>query len=423
MKRPWDVLWRYTGNLVLSLVLALMVWVMAELQSDPNISQPYPFPVPLEVVGKDPDLVLTSPLPTEVRVQLRAPRSVWDRLLAERGVEAQVDLSGLGPGTYTVPVRIIVRATPVRVEAFEPAAVEVTLEEVLTRTVPVTIEVQGEPAVGYEFGPLQVVPTQVTVQGPRSAVEQVRSVRARLVVQDLRSTLERWLTVQPYNAQGLVVEGVSLTPDRVRVVLPVRQLGGYRDVSVRVVMRGQPAAGYLVANIAVFPPVVTLFSPDPTKVLEIPGFVETEPVDITGATEDLELRVPLNVPEGVQVVGEDRVLVQITIQPVRSSLTVQLPVEVVGLPPAWQAEVAPDIVDVILFGPLVELQKVKPQETVRAFVNVDGLEPGTYTLEVQVEVLLEDVEVTSVLPNQVEVVLEAATPEPLTPTPTEAAVP
>lgn len=422
MKGAWELLLRHLGNLLLSFVLALMVWVVAELQNDPNISQLYPFPVPLEVVGKDPNLLLTSPLPSEVRVQLRAPRSVWDRILAEQGVEAQLDLSGLRPGTYIVPVRIIVRAAPVRVEDFQPQAVEITLEEVLTRRVPVTIEVQGEPAVGYEFGPLQVFPSQVNVQGPRSTVEQVRSVRARLIVQDLRSTLERWLTVRPYDAQGQVVEGVTLQPEQVRVVLPVRQLGGYRDVSVRVVIQGQPATGYLVANIAVFPPVVTLFSPDPTKVLEIPGFVETEPVDIAGATEDLELRVPLNVPEGVQVVGEDRVLVQIIIQPVKSSLTVQLPVEVVGLPPGWQAEVAPDIVDVILFGPLVELKKVKPQETVRAFVSVDGLEPGTYTLEVQVEVLLEDVQVTSALPNQVEVILEAATPTP-TSTPTESAVP
>ncbi len=416
MKRLAGFLVRHWSNMLLSLVLAVMIWVVAEVRGDPNLSQPYPYPVVLEVIGKDPNLIMTSELPTGVRVQIRAPQSVWSRLIAERGVRAYIDLSGLGPGTYSIPIQIRVNAQPVLIEDYEPREVEVVLEERMSKTFPVEIEIQGEPAVGYQFGDLKVNPDKVRVEGPRSAVERVKTVRARLFVQDLRATLERVMEVRAYDERGLPVEEVTVTPNQVQVTLPVKQLGGYRDVSVRVVLEGQPATGYLIANIAVYPPVVTLFSPNPTKVLEIPGFVETEPVNIEGVTEDVELRVGLKLPEDIQVVGEDKVLVQIAVQPVKTSVTVQLPVEVVGLSPNHRATVSPSTVDVILLGPVVVLKNFKPEESMRAYVDVTDLEPGTHTLEVRVEVFLKDVEVKAILPPQVEVTIEVGTPLPATPT-------
>jgi len=116
------------------------------------------------------------------------------------------------------------------------------------------------------------------------------------------------------------------------------------------------------------------------------------------------------------VVGEDKVLVQIAVQPVKTSVTVQLPVEVVGLSPNHRATVSPPTVDVILLGPVVVLKNFKPEESMRAYVDVTDLEPGTHTLEVKVEVFLKDVEVKAILPPQVEVTIEVGTPLPATPT-------
>jgi hypothetical protein len=69
-------------------------------------------------------------------------------------------------------------------------------------------------------------------------------------------------------------------------------------VTIRVVTAGQPADGYLLTNITTFPQVVTVFSANPQLVREMPGFVETTPITLTGATDDLEQRVFLVLPEG-----------------------------------------------------------------------------------------------------------------------------
>ncbi len=416
----WSHLIRSWSNWVMAFALAFMIWVVAEMQSNPNQTQRYPYPVPLEIRNKAPNLVVVNQLPNRVEVHIQAPRSVWEHLLNSRGVHAYIDLQGLKAGTYEVPVHVEIEAHPYRLVDYQPKKVEVVLEEYISKQLPVTIEVQGNPAVGYRFGTLEVSPSQVTVRGPRHLVEKVEEVKARLYVENVRSTVERWLSLQPYDARERPVEGVQLEPEQVYVVLPVEQLGGYRDVSVRVRIEGQPKRGYHVANIAVYPPVVTLYTPNPAEALKLPGFVETEPVDITGATADVEVRVPLVLPEGVQVVGENKVLVQIAIEPIESSVQVQLPVEVVGLRPEYYATVSPQTVDVVFLGPADVMQNFK-LESVRAFVDVEGLEPGTYTLPVEIEVLLDGVRVESLHPDQVEVVLQAGTPPPVTPTPTPSA--
>ena len=51
-------------------------------------------------------------------------------------------------------------------------------------------------------------------------------------------------------------------------------------MAVKVVVQGQQAAGYRIENISVFPPVMTVFAEDPELVNELPGVVETQPLDL-----------------------------------------------------------------------------------------------------------------------------------------------
>ena len=405
-------------NFLLAALLALLLWVLVQMQIDPNVTRTLPFTVPIQIRGKDPALILVEGPKTGVTVTLRAPQSVWERIVATRAVDAEVDLTGLGPGVHEVPVRLIIRATPVEVVDFDPPTVQIHLEPLAEKRLPVSVQLLGEPAVGFRADPPQVRPAYVTVRGPKNRVDQVDRVVVRATITNRRETLDMRLDPIPYTKEGRVASGVEVIPDTVRVVVPITQLGGYRDVSVRVDLKGRPAPGYHITNIAVYPSIVTLFSNDPQQVLKIPGFVETETVDVEGATQDIEVRVGLKLPKGVQVVGEKTVLVQISIEPIQGSATVQVPVEVVGLPAGMDAQVSPEEVDVVVLGPLPIIRDLKV-ESLRVYVDVSGLEPGVYTLEVKTEVLLPEVSVTSVVPNQVEVTLTSTA----TTTPTATAGP
>jgi YbbR domain-containing protein len=82
-------------------------------------------------------------------------------------------------------------------------------------------------------------------------------------------------------------------------------------------------------------------------------------------------------------------------------------VEATGLPPELHASISPAIVDLIVSGPLPVLDTLTSQ-SFRAVVDLSGMEQGTYQLEPTVDLVPDQVEVQSVLPQTVEVTIETA---------------
>jgi YbbR domain-containing protein len=410
------------GTLILALVLAIVVWISAVTAANPNVARTRT--VPLDIVGLDPDMLIVGNVPTQVRVALEAPSSVMDSMNAsENAVQAWVDVAGLEPGTHDLIVQVQVNTAfqPVRQGAVIPELVEVTLEPLLTRSYPINIEIAGDPAVGYQKGQLIVEPSSVTVSGAASLVSQIEQVGASVDISGVTETVERNVSVVAVDEQGEPVSGVNITPTEVSVTQPIFLQGGYRNVIVRVETVGQPADGYKLTNITVSPLNVVVFSSDPQLVNDLPGYVETEPVDLTGAIDDIDTYVAIVLPEGVTLVGDQFVLVQVSIAAIEGSLKMSLPVIPIGLLPIQAAVISPQTVDVILSGPVPILDTMAPED-VRVIVDVADLELGIYQLEPQVEVIPDRVIVESVVPTTVEVeVIIAPTPTP-TSTPAPAPV-
>ena len=137
---------------------------------------------------------------------------------------------------------------------------------------------------------------------------------------------------------------------------------------------------------------------------DLPGYIETEPLDLTGADNDFEALVSLALPDGVSVVGDSKVLVQVSIAAIETSLAISFPVEVIGLTPGLSATVAPMTVDVILSGPVPILDDLEPGD-VRVVIDLTGYEIGVYQLIPVVEILPEQVQRISMLPATVEVTI------------------
>ncbi|MBN1450314.1 MAG: hypothetical protein JW963_04800 [Anaerolineales bacterium] len=399
--------------------MSLAVWVAAVTAADPDEVRLFPEPIPVETIGQDPGLVITSDVPKQIELTLRAPRSAWDRLLNERSeIRAILDLSGLSAGDHTLDIQIQIPTRPIRIVSATPQTATITLEPLATRTFPVDLSISGVPAIGYQAGDPSLEPGEVVVSGPQSQVERVVRIRAPINLAGIRESVDQSVSVQALDENNQIVADLGLNPAQVLVKLPVSQQGGYRDLAVKVLVSGQVASGYRLANISVFPPVVTVYSTDPTLVNSLPGVLETQALDLENADDELTTRLAINLPEGVSLVGDQTVLVRVNISPIQSSLTLSnKTIEIVGLPEDWFVQVAPDNIDVILSGPLPLLDTLSSQE-VRVVINVTDLEEGTHQLTPQVDVLVSDIIVESILPGTVEVVISSVPFQ--TPVPTSA---
>ena len=405
------------GTLLTALILAVIVWVSAVIASDPNEEHILDRPVQIEIIGQDPNLQIMGEVSQDVSLVLSAPSSVWTTLNNDpQSVRAWVDLSSLGPGVHDVPVQIQITPRLVRLISQDPQQINITLDSIVTQVLPVNLIIKGEPPVGYEAQSPRIDPSEVTVTGPVSLVNTVKEIRVTLDITNATQTINRDITPLILDSEGRVVTGLTLTPDQITVSQPITLQGGYRYVIVRAVSTGQVANGYRLTNIFVTPVGVVVFSSDPQIVNNLPGYVETQPIDLTGKEDDFETLMNLDLPDGVSVVGDSKVLVQVSIAAIESSLAISLPVDIIGLSPGLEASPSPATVDVILSGPVPILNSLGPTD-VRVVVDLTGYDVGTYQFIPDVNILPDRVSKVSMLPSTVEVTITIA------PTPTQTLTP
>jgi YbbR domain-containing protein len=403
---------------LLAFVLAVAVWVTAVTSANPDETQLFPRPIPIEFIGQDPGMILTSgAVPHQVEVTLRAPRSVWDSLIAgDATIRAVIDLTGLGPGTHLVNVQVQIGISPVLITSVTPRTFDLSLEPQVTRSLPIDLTLTGNPAIGFEVGTAALNPAEVVITGAESLVSKIDHIKAKLDLTNARQNITTSITLLVEDVYGNEVSGVAVLPDTVQVSLPIIQQGGYRDMAVKVMTVGNPASGYSLTSVASIPPIVTVYSANSAIIDSMPGYVETSSLDLSGAQADIQKQLGIILPPGVTLIGDQFVMVKVGIAPIESSLPLAyLPVEMVGLATGLQAHLSPITVDIILSGPLPVLDSLTPSSDVHVQVDLTGLLPGTYQLTPKVTLLQQNLIVESILPGTVEVVIAkkgAATPTP-----------
>ena len=424
MIKAFKWLVRNLSALALALVLAVAVWVSAVTGADPDEVRPYLRAIPLEVVGQDPGLVVIGTIPDNVSVTLRAPRSVWDKISsADNPVRAYIDLSGLSAGEHNLEVQVQIRVGPVQVVSIFPQSVSLNLQTLASKTFPISLSIRGEVPIGFQAGTPEMSETQVTLSGPSSLIAEVKHVQVELPIAGLRQDVQTSLPLHVLDANGVAISGLTLAPESVQVHVPITQQGGYRDIAVKVVVRGQVAGGYRLTNISVFPPILTVYSKEPTRVNELPGFVETEPLNLDGSSQDTDTHLGLHLPDGISVVGDQTVQVRVGIAAIEGSLSLNnMKMETMGLADGLDATISPETVDVILTGPLPLLDKLSAGD-VKIVVDLTGLQAGAHQLTPQAQIIINDVQVQSINPATIEVTISPNGKLTATPTATPSGIP
>ncbi len=405
----------------LAFLLAVVVWVSAVNTNDPNEQNMYRT-AEIELIGQDPDLLLVNEVPAQARLTLQAPRSIWEKISANPSlVKTWIDLSGLGPGRHTLPLQIQVGTSPVRILRVDPEQVDITLELLVERKLPVSINLTGDLPLGYRLGTQDVSPAEVMVSGPESVVDRVEQVRVSLDVSGAIDTIRRQVTLEAVDELGRTVPNVTLNPREAAIHVPVSLLGGFKNAAVKVVTRGQVAPGYRISTILVSPPTVTLFSDNPQLLETVLGYVETTPVDLNNLVDDIEVNVDLDLPEGITVVQAPRIVVQVGVAAQEGSITLSVPVRVVGLDAKLSALVQPQTVEITVTGPLNLLDKLT-LTSFQVVVDVADFTEGQYQRRVRVDQAPDDVIVQTTLPEIVQVTIFVAPPtatgQPVIATPT-----
>lgn len=289
---------------LLSLAVAIALWFYVLGAEDPQTTQA--IDVPVVAINKPKDLEVISIKPDTVELRLRGRQSAFRSGDANR-VVMHADLRGAGVGENRVPLRVARLPYTLTALPGYPTTAIVELDKVIRRERPVQYIRRGKPASGFVVDSVTLEPDTVTVIGATSIVQRVARVVVVVDTSGLNTSMDFLAEVEARDHRDVVVNGVSFEPQRVRVSVKVHQVD-VKTVPVRPVL-GSPPAGWRVVAVRTDPLVVTVTG---QRNLDEVTSVATVPIDISGLRGTKTYAVPLNLPEGISVLGAASVEVTVT---------------------------------------------------------------------------------------------------------------
>ncbi|MCL4867477.1 MAG: hypothetical protein KJ063_00780 [Anaerolineae bacterium] len=388
-------------TILLSLVLAIVIWVTAVRENNPFITRS--FDLVVELQGLPDNALVTNTVQRSVRIEVNGPTAILNQLRPEQFL-AVIDLSQLPFGETAAPIQIVADIDDVTVISQFPTTTVIVLERQTSREVPVVVILRGTPARGHTTADPISDPATVQISGPATRVEEITEARVTILLDDARDNIT--VTRRPlfYDQQGNVVgtNNLSLSTTEINITVPITQLADFAEKPVVVNWVGEPAPGYRLLNVTNEPRSVLVTGPP--EVLNGLSSIQTEPVDITGATQPISLQATLILPRGVSLDDVQPILVVIEIEPIYTSSVVPVIPEIRALGPGLTYTLSVDTVRVVVYGPLPVLDSLE-NDDVRVTLDLLGLDIGSHNITPNVVVTATGLEVRSTQPAFITVVI------------------
>ena len=177
---------------------------------------------------------------------------------------------------------------------------------------------------------------------------------------------------------------------------------------------GTTPRGYVLDGLTVNPAVATIYSSDEAQIESLPGFIETDLINLDDFSEEETVKVGLMVLEGTTLVGDQAVDVTVRVSAVEGSRTVSnVRIDTIGIDAGLVATISPEVIDVFLSGPEPMLNQIFGADLF-AVIELHDKPIGQYQLMPTVDVSrYPNVKVQSVTPMTVDVTISKKQTMPL----------
>lgn len=293
--------------IILSFLIAVVLWAYVSYQENPEMTR-WIHGVPITVIGTETlDQNGFSVVDTDnatVDVKLRGERLALTKVSAA-DISATLDVSSVSSaGTATLSCNVSVNKKNVEVSDTRKSSVNVTTEKIITDIYPVSTNIVGTPAKGYSlFEPLSN-PTEVTVRGAESVINQIASVSTKSVsVNGVSNSNSVTVGMTAFNEEGTALSGITFDPASVEVTYTVLK---EKSVSLNVPLTRLPPETRIT-----YEPQTVLIYGSPEALASI-SEVRTESVDAYMLTDGSSLSLSLSLPYGIYASAEGGDIVTVT---------------------------------------------------------------------------------------------------------------
>jgi YbbR domain-containing protein len=322
---------------------------------------------------------------------------------------ATIDLSSIEARSGSVRIEVNVESQDprIRVLDWEPRFVTITLDPLVSKTVPVQIE-RGTVPDGLEIGESTRDPSVVTVTGPDSVIRQVVAARADVVIQPTGIDVDQDVQLIAIDALGDARSPVRVEPATARITIRVFSDRQTRSLPVNPVVVGTPAAGFEIASVTADAQVV-LVEGDADQLAALDR-ADTLAISVSGLSSDLTTSIGFDLPEGVVPLTDATIRVTVTLRPITGTRTFGVGLSLPDARPDLIYAISTNQVLLTVGGAAATLDALSGA-TLVARLDVAGLGPGTHDVTVTAT-LPAGVAFVSAAPSSVQVTITAPPPQP-----------
>jgi YbbR domain-containing protein len=303
---------------VLALFIAVVTWSVVAYAGNPPSSEAFS-KITIEH-GQPPAQLVLVKEPASVTITVRGLQSSLSNFRREN-LHPVVDLSAGHKGTNLLPIKVRVDSPDQSVVfgAVDPVNAVVVLDSLAVVQKSVDVRPVGTPNSCCSRGALTASPDTVTLTGPE---QEVRTAVAfvNVDVGGLGASIQKTASVQVEGSPGpgqkpvlLPTSTVTSLPHDVTVSIEITSVKQNKPAGINPVTTGQLGAGFYIADIQVSPTVIQVEA-DPGVLPNIHS-IDTDPINIAGATSDIFATVSLRPSPGVVVLTKGPFTVHFVIKP------------------------------------------------------------------------------------------------------------
>src|SRR5690554_2389588 len=177
---------------IISIAVAVLLWVFVITKENPKIFTPIN-DIPVELTNveslEEKGLIISNPQEYTISIRVYGRKNQLFKIDKE-AIRVEADLSRLNTkSTHFLPVSIFGIPPEIEISSKNPEAIEITLDQIVTKERDIKINIIGEPAEGMAYLYYISNPNKATLEGAETLLNKVSEVIAEVDITNATSEI------------------------------------------------------------------------------------------------------------------------------------------------------------------------------------------------------------------------------------------
>ena len=290
--------------MVISVLIAAFIWIYVVYEKNP-MHEVWIRDLPINFINQSEDfkngkLIVIEQADDKVDVKIRGRRTAISSAKLSK-ITCTVNMNDVkSAGDYSLPISVNFSTDGVEVLQKTPYNLSISVDEVVTKGVPINIDTTGTVKEGYVLGETQMSPTEIKITGPHSVLSKIKKAAITVDLTDISEDIKGLYKIKLYNSDNeeIADDRLSRNVDYADINFPVLST---KAVKLKVVLSDtKNSEGNKVTVKSVKPETVLIKgrAEDLSDITEI----ETQKIDVSELLKSGTLEAYLNpesLPENV----------------------------------------------------------------------------------------------------------------------------